>query len=235
MKQNYTYSKGNYAVINGELRHVSVDRKYSEDGEHIKYVLGSLGEYEDIKLYESREDFEKGEVGTDYAPFDSEYTMNAEGQVALWKMEGGEPKEEWFDNLAVEIHGNCAPVVPKGWYSSREECLRNETYIEVQDDGTKVEHMGILQRIRLSEEQEGYLKGVLLPALNGCKKVGIQLVASTWDEILYAYNSKNFTKESWDCESNRPQTAHLCDMRLVTRNIFCVGDDTVIYNVEGEK
>lgn len=246
MKKNYTCSNGSYAVINGELTHVSVKERFAENDEHIKYVLERvmegdkrvpLGEFEDIKLYYSRALFEKGESSVDNYPLDSRCSLNDKGELEVWKMEDGEPKASYTGNLVVKVKAPCSPVLPDGCYISRDECLKNETYIERKDDGTSVEHRGVMKRIKLTDEQEKYIQEVLLPALDGCKELGIQLVVSSWEETLFAYNKNGFSREVWDgCEPEwTEQYAQLCDMRYVSNLLYCVGDDNAIYDGEEEE
>lgn len=232
MKTNYEIVSGDYAVIDNELRFVNVGKIFI-DGEDVRFFLKDadgkeLGEFRNITLYRSVEAFEKGEVEKRKVSLVGEAELDDKGRLRTWKMENGEPSDLWMDGLSVKFGYPCEPVLPDGYYLTRAECLRNETWTERKEDGTTAEHEGVLKKIKLTKEQQEYVENVLKPALDGCKKAGINLVTD-WNEVIYAYNARKIgDREEWSGEYDPIHSADKSEMAKVGAFVIVVGEDVVL-------
>lgn len=219
MERTVKFMSGSYAVIDGVARRISVKRVWC-DKDGMVYVLETpdgkpLGEFRETAIYPTLEDFEKeGCVRMLTGELESRFKLDEQGRVLTWKMENGEPSPLWMDDLVMEVGSRCEAVLPDGYYPTREECLRHSTWVELRDDGTRVEHKGILEKIKLTKEQQEYVDNVLRPAMKGAIEKGIGLITD-WNEFMYAYNEQELD-DKYEWNSSPDDNIHWAEMSEMT-------------------
>lgn len=181
MSKDFTFSGfEGFAMINGVLTPVKVAKVVLNSNRVFVYTTDK-GEFEDLVLYKSREDFEQNHPNKETCriPEDKWGDIADDGELVrtLWTMEDGEPKSTKM-SIGFHIIGlwYATPVMPEHYYLSREECLANETYKYVDDSGNIKEKDGIAKSMRLTDEQKDYLESTLIPALKKAKEMGITIV-----------------------------------------------------------
>lgn len=231
MKQIYTVAQEGLTVINGELVRVEFLNVKVLNG-HIIYETAEHGVLTDIVTYQDIPSFEQGIT----------YTINVEvcgnvsedGKLPVYTMKDGEPVIVYEDTPLVYKGGVMHPILKEGFYANRSDCLRENTYVEVKADGTKVEHTGILKKIRLTDEQKTFLNEVMIPAFAKAQEMGIGFVTD-YKEQTMAYNQKNFRRPLFDYygDADDLKSASLEDMELcITSGIAVISDESVIYDEE---
>ena len=196
MKKNYNVANNGYAVIDGELRKVSFTDIRTDGDEHVIYTIRGIdGTFTDIKTYASIGDFEKCLTTERSVSIEHGYQsiINGDGTCSAWRMIDGEPQNErlWL-NAEIEVNRSTfEPIFPNGYYKSREECLKHSTYVEVKEDGTKVEHMGIVKKLELTNEQRAFLRDVLEPTFAKAAEMGIRLMYNSCYDSVKAVNTNN--------------------------------------------
>lgn len=232
MKQNYTVSKEGLMVINGELAPVHfAGIKVMADG-HIFYETKEYGVLVDIVTYVDRQSFELGVVSEESVSVKGYVTDD--GKMSLYRMENGEPVEVFEEVDLVYKNGYLCPILKEGLYPSRQECLRNNTYVEVMENGSKVEHTGILKKIKLTDKQRTFIDEVLAPAFEKARELMIGFVID-YNEELKAFNKGAFKSVMYDYYNSIEEAASatLDDMgEAVTSCISVISDESVIYDEE---
>lgn len=232
MKQIYTVAKEGLTVINGELVRVKFLDVKVLDG-HIIYETVEHGVLTDIVTYQDIPSFEQGVTYTIDVRVCGD-VRSEDGKLPVYTMKDGEPVIVYEDTPLVYKMGAMHPILKDGFYANRSDCLRDNTYIEVKDDGTKEEHMGILKKIRLTDEQKTFLNEVMIPAFAKAQEMGIGFVTD-YDEKTMAYNQKNFKRPLFDYygDVDDLKSATLDDMELcVTSSIAVISDESIIYDEE---
>lgn len=232
MKQNYTLSKEGLMVINGELAPVHfAGIKVMTDG-HIVYETKEYGLLVDIVTYVDRQSFEQGIMSERKVSVKGYVTDD--GKMSLYRMKNGEPVEVFEEVDLVYKNGYLWPILKEGLYPSRQECLRNNTYIEVMENGSKVEHTGILKKIKLTDKQRKFIDEVLAPAFEKARELMIGFVID-YNEELKAFNKGAFKSVMYDYYNSIEEAASatLDDMgEAVTSCISVISDESVIYDEE---
>ena len=220
-------------VINGELAPVHfAGIKVMTDG-HTFYETKEHGVLLDIVTYVDRKSFEQGVVSESSVLVKG--CVTEEGKMSLYRMENGEPVEV-FEEVDLEYkNGHLLPILKDGLYPSRQECLRNNTYIEVMEDGSKVEHTGILKKIKLTDEQRKFIDEVLTPAFETARELKIGFVTDCSGE-LKTFNEGTFKRVMFDYYRSIEEealSATLDDMgKAVTSCINVISDDDLLYDEE---
>lgn len=207
MKTNYTVAENGYAVINGELTPVKFSSIIAK-GDKIYYEIPGLGTFENIVTYASPESFERGDVVTRVRTKSNANIVD--GKLGLYSMENGEPVLSYHD-VDVNLTRRYEPIIPEGFYESREECLKNNTYIEVTEDGQRIEHVGILKKVALDPDQKEFIRD-LEGMFRKAKEMGIFFTYSTEDYVMGVANLRNLRKKSleYNCEGEGPESDAEC-------------------------
>lgn len=225
-----------YAMIDGILTEVTVKHiTLTNKGKLIYHT--DKGDYENLTLYASRQNFEHNiPCSCEACLPDNTLIEGVEEKrykITAWTMKDGEPV-----SVAVypdfKIQGRVEPILDKGYYLTREECLKNETYKYVDKNGNVVERDGIGKKMRLTEKQLDFIQKVLEPALKDANEMGICLVYDYSYDRLCACNMPNDVQ--CDCYSpNHQHSISSDDMyKISERYIIGISEDTYFYEEEEE-
>ena len=171
-------------------------------------------------FYASPEDFEKGKVITEL------YWMRDEKDICLQLLEGQRcrrvQKDEkgayiwayikgqavkWYFNKHIDVvtfervapHDYKAKAdadVPE-CYQDAEEVYQYNDWTEIREDGERVKHEGVYNRLRLEPDQEALAKK-LQTVLDECKTAGMKVYFNLCDYNLHAVNVRKVERIEYD-------------------------------------
>lgn len=230
MKTNYTVANNGYLMFNGELRKVNFTKIIGR-GEDIYYTTDDpeVGEIKNAVTYASVKDFEKGNTGSHNVtcvPFP--FTI-VDGLVKAWTMRDGEPVCDSLDTQVDLDRRRICPILPEGYYASREDCLKNNTYIEVGENGERIEHEGILKKVALDPDQREFMRD-LAGMIKKAKDLGIFLALDISYGDIYAINERKFPNGlDCDCCGEMPDSFYLNDLENFNTYIPSYSEDSYLY------
>ena len=234
MKKEYIVATNGYTMIDGELVNVVFNTKVAK-GDNIIYTTDKGKELVNAVTYASAQKFEKGEPSQTKATLPwglRDLRINEQGEIEVWTMQNGQPVSEWKD-VDVRVFGYIQPILQEGEYLSREECLKHNTYIEVDLEGNKVEHIGICKKLELNEEQKAYLNDELIPILNKSRELGLYFVYDSGSDELRVVNTKNI-KVNLSSDYGTPPSdgVGICELPSVKHraSMTYYSDDAYLYD-----
>lgn len=204
MKRNYTIAAEGLTMIDGELRKVSF-KSVTVKGDDVIYETKDGLILKNIVTYSSPGAFESDSRSETNIRVDGDYLINEDGLVELYTMKDGEPVSELLDVSGTRCRGYIVPDAPEGYYPSREVCLKNNTYIEVDEEGNKVEHIGVFKKFKLEDDQLKFIQEELEAVLKKAGEMGVRLIYNFSNEVLTACNTRHIKGNLWSdccCESD---------------------------------
>lgn len=211
MKTNVTFKgMSGYTMIDGILYHYDFEEVYMSAWKEIKYISSNNRDILwDIDLYASTKDFEEGkQADKGEITLSDKYAYeerNDGGKTAIltkvWEMVDGQPMECLEALDFVHTYRNIfEPILKKGMYRSRAECLKMNSY-EYEDENGKIQtKVGIGKKVQLTDEQRKFIDEEFVGVLNKAKEMGIMLVLNNSTEYLYAANTKQLKDGAFDID-----------------------------------
>ena len=210
MKTDVTF-KGmrGYTMIDGILCHYDFEAVYMTTWKNLKYVTSDKKILWDIDLYASTKDFEAGKQAnlgeislTDrYLYEEKEFNGKPTIHTKVWEMVDGQPMECLEALDFVHTYRNIfEPILKKGMYRSRAECLKMNSYEYEDENGNIQTKVGIGKKVQLTDEQRKFIDEEFVGVLNKAKEMGIMLVLNNSTEYLYAANTKQLKDGAFDID-----------------------------------
>ena len=203
-------SENGYVVIDGKLTAVKLLSVITHnDKAYVRYWYNStVDELPSHHFFDSKEMFERGEpitlgkLGVNCVLPD--FTNNNDGTFTGYTIDkNGMPKEVIIrtDKIICPFIGEAKVCnAPSDLYATITEAFQNTTYTEVGPDGEEKTNVGLVQLLKLTEEQLVAIDNLHL-ALGRLKDSGVTLVSDTGNS-WYAVNTKNVSgfrvTSDWD-------------------------------------
>ena len=246
MEKNHVYFtnlRTAYALVDGELKFVTLksiitSAKDDKNDVGIEYVLdgktyiGSPGQ-----VFSSVDHFKKGtsfisslcgecEVTTDKAYY-------CEGIATYYRFVDGMPKR--FSIKGASAVFDCDKQkfdffeVPADSFSSRKSCLDHSTFVVVDKDGKKTEHIGLAKLVAITPEQK-VIFDQLLEALKAASENNLSFIFDECAGKVFAINVKDGEFMCGDCRDKISEeiTDYVAWEKMQTIT-WCVNDCGGIY------
>ena len=231
-------------MINGVLTPINAKEVVLREDYKVAYSTED-GILVDPVLYATKEDFEAGkpcDLKEIEVKMDGFLYKEEDGLIytQTWKMQDGEPKEIYLPLQFIVKRWTkskflAKPIIPedRGYYASREDCIRYGSYVLKGNDGTTHEEMGIGLKLQLSDTQKEFIEKEFIPILEKARELGIQFIFNGSTDKLSAVNVNNLTgKLGYDYDEEGTQYISSEKFYKVPHSIWGENEDSVWYDEE---